>query len=385
MTIVNIEDLRLAARRRVPRAIFDFVDGGAEDEASLRFNRQDFQQLAFRPRVLVDVSQRDQSVTVLGQKLDTPVIVAPTGSISLCWPRGEILAARASHTQGTIYTLSTHSNWSIEDVAREAPGPLWFQLYVWRNRDLTRSFVERARAAGFKALVLTVDVPVVSHRERDIYNGFTNPPRITFDNAVDTVRRVGWIQSVLRGPRITLANLEGAPGAPKLDLLTAGGIVNRQFDASVNWDDLAWFRSLWDGPILLKGVLRPEDARLAVEHGIEGIIVSNHGGRQLDYAVSSIQALPEIVEAVQGRAEVLLDSGVRRGSDVVKALALGAKAVLVGRPAVYGLAANGQAGVEQALGILRDEIDRCLALIGCPRAADLDRSFVRPHWPAVPD
>jgi L-lactate dehydrogenase (cytochrome) len=385
MTIVNIEDLRLAARRRLPRAIFDFIDGAAEDEATRRFNRQDFQRLSLRPRMLVDVSQRDQSTTVFGQRLETPVIVAPTGSISLAWPRGEILAARAAHEQGTIYTLSTHSNWSIEDVAREAPGPLWFQLYVWRNRDLTRSFIERARAAGYQALVLTCDVQVHSHRERDIRNGFTNPPRITRANATDMLKRLDWIQRVLRGPRLTLANLEGEPGAPKLDLLTAGGIANRETDSSVNWKDLDWFRSLWDGPIVLKGILAAEDARLAVEHGIDGILVSNHGGRQLDYAPSSIEMLPEIVDAVQGRAEVLLDSGVRRGSDVVKALALGAKAVLVGRPAVYGLGASGQAGVQQALQILHDEIDRCLALLGCPRVADLNRSFVRQRWPAVPD
>jgi len=217
----------------------------------------------------------------------------------------------------------------------------------------------------------------VSVRERDIRNGYTIPPRITPSNVLDTIWRVGWIRGVLRGPRLTLANLVGAPGAPKTDIVTLGGVAHRQFDASVDWDDLAWFRSLWSGPLLLKGVLSVGDARLAVERGVDGIIVSNHGGRQLDGAPSSVEVLPEIVDAVNGRAEVLLDSGIRRGSDAVKALALGARAVLIGRPYVYGLASAGQAGVERALDILKAEIDRTLALIGVPRVEDLDRSAIR--------
>lgn len=377
MKAVNIEDLRRAARRRLPRAVFDFVDGGSEDEVTLRRNRLAFQQYTFRPRVLVDVSQRDLSTTVLGERMATPLIIAPTGMAGICWPRGEVVAARAAGRKGVTFTLSTHASCSIEEVAAEATGPLWFQLYVWRNRDLTRSFVERARAAGYRALVLTVDVPVISRRERDIHNGFTIPPRITVSNVLDTIWRVGWISGVLRGPRLTLKNLVGAPGAPKMDIVTLGGVANRQFDASVNWKDLDWFRSLWSGPILLKGVLSAEDARRAVEHGIEGIIVSNHGGRQLDGAPASLEVLPEIVDAVNGRADVLLDGGIRRGSDVVKALALGAKAVLIGRPYLWGLAVAGEAGVEQAIDILTAEIDRCLALVGVPRAADLDRSVVR--------
>ena len=377
MTAINIEDLRKSARRRLPRAVFDFVDGGAEDEATLRANRAAFKRLTFRPGVLVDVAARDQSVTIFGQRLETPLIVAPTGMAGMCWPRGEVVAARAAGRMGTIYTLSTHASCSIEEVARDASGPLWFQLYVWRNRDLTRSFVERARAAGYRALVLTVDVPLVSVRERDIRNGYTIPPRITPSNVLDTIWRVGWIRGVLRGPRLTLANLVGAPGAPKTDIVTLGGVAHRQFDASVDWDDLAWFRSLWSGPLLLKGVLSVGDARLAVERGVDGIIVSNHGGRQLDGAPSSVEVLPEIVDAVNGRAEVLLDSGIRRGSDAVKALALGARAVLIGRPYVYGLASAGQAGVERALDILKAEIDRTLALIGVPRVDDLDRSAIR--------
>ena len=262
-------------------------------------------------------------------------------------------------------------------MAREAPGPLWFQLYVWQNRDLTRSFVERARAAGYRALILTVDVPVISLRERDLRNGFTIPPRLTIRNVLDAARRLGWIRRVLMGPRLTLANLVGAPGAPRTDVVTLGGVANRQVDPSVSWADLTWFRSLWSGPLLLKGVLTAGDARRAVDHGVDGIVVSNHGGRQLDGTPASIDALPEVADAVGGRAEILLDGGIRRGADVVKALALGARAVMVGRPYLYGLSAGGQAGVEQALGILRREVDHTLALVGVPRVADLDRSVVQ--------
>ena len=381
MKAINIEDLRKAARRRLPRAVFDFVDGGAEDEVTLRRNRTAFERLAFQPRVLVDVSKRDQSATVLGQRLETPVIIAPTGLAGACWPRGEILAARAAASLGTIFTLSTHASCSIEQVAQAAPGPLWFQLYVWQDRDLTRSFIERARAAGYRALVLTVDVPLISLRERDIRNGFTVPPRITVRNALDTLRRVGWLWRFARAPRLTLANLVGYAGSPRRDVWTLAGISHRQVDPTVNWKDLAWFRSLWSGPLLLKGVLSVADARMAVDHGMDGIVVSNHGGRQLDGAPASIEVLPEIVDAVGGRTEVLMDSGIRRGADVVKALALGARAVLVGRPYLYGLATNGQAGVEQALGILKAEIDRALGLVGVPRVADLDRSILRPNGP----
>jgi L-lactate dehydrogenase (cytochrome) len=377
VTLVSIDDFRRAARSRLPRTVFDFVDGGAADEVTLRRNRSVFRELSFRPRVLVGVGQRDQSTTVLGQRIETPVIVSPTGMAGICWPYGEIVAARAAARAGTIYTLSTHSSCSIEEVAAAAPGALWFQLYVWQNRDLTRSFVERARAAGYRALVLTVDVPVISKRERDIRNGFTIPPRITASNVVDTIWRVGWLRGVMRGPKLTLKNLVGAPGAPSTDIVTLGGVANRQVDPSVNWADLDWFRSLWPGPLLLKGIMSVEDARRAVEHGVEGIIVSNHGGRQLDYAPAALEILPEIADAVGGRLEVLLDGGVRRGSDVLKAIALGARAVMVGRPYLYGLARAGQAGVEQALGILKTELDRTMALVGVRSLAEADRSILR--------
>lgn len=375
--LLTVEDFRRAACRRLPRAVFDFVEGGAGDELTLRRNREAFDRLTLNPRVLVDVGKRDQSVSLFGERLETPVLIAPTGLAGVCWRRGEIAAARAAHRVGTVFTLSTHASCSIEEVARAAPGPLWFQLYIWQNRDLTRTFVERARAAGYRALVLTVDVPVVSLRERDVRNGFTVPPRVTLRNALDVLRRPRWLASVLLGPRLTLANLVGAPGAPRMDIVTLGGVAHRQVDPSVTWEDLRWLRSLWPGPLLLKGVLSAEDARRAVAHGVDGLIVSNHGGRQLDGTPASVEVLPEIADAVSGQAEVLLDSGVRRGADVVKALALGARAVLVGRPYLYGLAVGGEAGVERVLALLRAEIDRTLALVGVPRAADLDRSALR--------
>jgi L-lactate dehydrogenase (cytochrome) len=373
---VTIDDLRRLARRRLPRAVFDFIEGGAGDEWTVARNRAAFERLLFQPRVFVDVSKRDQATVVLGERVATPVLVSPTGMAGLCWPKGEVAAARAAQDAGTIYTLSTHSSCSIEEVAAGAPGPLWFQLYVWQNRDLTRSFVERARAAGYRALVLTVDVPIISRRERDIRNGFTIPPRITVRNALDTLRRVGWLRRVLFGPRLTLANLVGAPGAPRTDIVTLGGVANRQVDPSVAWADLAWFRSLWRGPLVLKGILTAADARRAADHGVDGLIVSNHGGRQLDGTPASVEALPEIADAVGDRIEVLLDGGVRRGADVVRALALGARAVMVGRPYLYGLGAGGQAGVRRVLDILAGEVDHTLALVGVPRAGDLDRTVV---------
>jgi len=375
---ITIDDLRRLARRRLPRAVYDFIEGGAGDELTVTRNRAAFERFLFEPRVLVDVSKREQSTVVLGECVATPVILSPTGMAGLTWPKGEVAAARGAHDAGTIYTLSTHSSCSIEEVAAGAPGPLWFQLYVWQNRDLTRAFVERARAAGYRALLLTVDVPVISRRERDLRNGFTVPPRVTARNVVDTLRRVGWVRRVLMGQRrLTLANLVGAPGAPRTDIVTLAGVANRQVDPSISWADLAWFRSLWSGPLLLKGVMTAADARRAAEHGIDGLIVSNHGGRQLDGTRATIEALPEIVDAVGNRVEVLLDGGVRRGADVVRALALGARAVMVGRPYLYGLATGGQAGVRRALEILASEVDHVLALTGVPRVADLEPSLVR--------
>jgi L-lactate dehydrogenase (cytochrome) len=295
----------------------------------------------------------------------------------MLWPRGEVVAARAAAKRNVIFTLSTLGACSIEEVADVSTGPLWFQLYVMKDRDVTRALVERARQAGYKALCLTVDLPVLGQRERDLRNGATIPPKITVRNVVDVLRRPGWLRGVWFGPRITFQNFVGSSAALSDSAGTLWQYVNSLNDPSVNWDDLAWFRSLWPGPLAIKGIMTAEDARRAVSEGVEAIIVSNHGGRQLDSLPSAIEVLPEIADAVGDRAEVILDGGVRRGTDVVKALALGARACMIGRPMLYGLGAAGQTGVERSIEIIQNEIDRALALLGRPTLADLDRSAVR--------
>jgi L-lactate dehydrogenase (cytochrome) len=373
--LITIEDLRRKASRRLPRAVFDFIDGGAEDELTLRRNHSAFEQITFRPRVLVDTRQRNQSTTVLGQSLKSPLILAPTGLCGMAAPRGEILAARASLNSGVIFTLSSMSAVTIEETARVVPGRHWFQLYVWRDRRLTQSLVERAAAAGYRAMVVTVDVPVLGQRERDLRNGATIPQRVTLRNAFDTLRRPGWLLGMVRNPRIDFVNVarhDGGRGP-----LALGPFVNSQFDPSVTWSDLAWFRSIWPGPLVLKGIMSAEDARRAVDHGVDAIVVSNHGGRQLDSLPAAIEVLPEVADAVGANIEVLFDGGIRRGTDVLKALSLGARGCMIGRPYLYGLGAAGQAGVERAVSILRAEIDRAQALLGRPTLADLDRRTVR--------
>jgi isopentenyl diphosphate isomerase/L-lactate dehydrogenase-like FMN-dependent dehydrogenase len=375
--MVNVDDLRRRARWRLPRAVFDFIDGGAEDEITLRRNVSALQSITFRPRVLVDAGQLDQSTTVLGQRLATPLILAPTGLCGMAAPKGEILAARAATRTGTVFTLSCMSAVTIEDTMREAPGPHWFQLYVWRDRDLTKSLVDRAKAAGYTVLVLTVDVPVLGRRERDLRNGATIPPRITARNAFESLLKVGWLMRMARNPRIDFVNVAGTAGGSGGSAFSLAQFVNSQFDPTVDWEDLAWFRSLWSGPLAIKGIMSAGDACRAAEAGVDAIVVSNHGGRQLDGLPGAIEVLPEIVDAAGERTTILFDGGIRRGSDVVKAIALGAKACLIGRPYLYGLGAEGQAGVERAIDILRAEIARVLTLLGRPTLATLDRSAVR--------
>jgi L-lactate dehydrogenase (cytochrome) len=375
--IVNLEDLRAEARRRLPRSVFDFIDGGAETEYTLRRNQEAFERVTFRPRVLVDVSNIDTSTTVMGQRIDLPVILAPTGVCGMATARGEIPAARAAVAAGTVFTLSTMSAVSIEEVAQEAPGPHWFQLYIWKDRGLTKSLLERATAAGYRAMMLTVDTPVLGQRERDMRNGVTIPFKITIGNAIDSVAHAGWLMKMARERKIDLANFEAALEGDGGRIMSLGAFVYSQFDSSVSWKDLEWLRSLWKGPLALKGVMTGEDARRAADAGIDAVVVSNHGGRQLDGLPATIEVLPEVVDAVAGRAEVILDGGVRRGTDVLKAIALGAKACMIGRPYLYGLAAAGEQGVAQALSILRAEITRALALLGRPTVASLDRSAVR--------
>jgi L-lactate dehydrogenase (cytochrome) len=373
--IVTIDDLRTAARRRLPRALFDYIDGGAEGEVTIVANQADFQRYRFRPRALVDVSHRDQSTTVLGIPISSPLILAPTGFTGMFWPRGEALAARAAGRKGIIYTASTMSICPMEEIAQAATGPIWYQLYVWRDRGIVQMLIERAKAAGYRALVVTLDTPVLGQRERDIRSGLVLPPRVTMKNVLDTLRRFSWLWDFLTHPRPTFGNFVGIPGVEH-DAVSLAAFTTKQFSASIGWADVDWYRSIWPGPIALKGIMSGEDARRAAERGIEAIIVSNHGGRQLDHAPSPIEVLPEIVDAVGGRAEVILDGGIRRGSDVVKAIALGARACMVGKAFNYGVAALGERGVELAIEILEKEIDRALALIGRTTLAQLDSAAV---------
>jgi len=376
VTIVNIEDLRRRARRRLPKVVFDFIDGGAQDETTLRANRADFGAWELLPKMLVDVSRRSLATTVLGRAISLPVMIAPTGMSGLATPRGELHAARAAQAAGTIYCLSTPATCSIEEVAAATGEPFWFQLYVMRDRGATRAMVERAAAAKCGALVLTIDLALQGLRERDAYNGFTVPPRVTARNLLEVLARPRWIADMVRGPRLTFANFTDATSAGG-GFINLGKHINAQFDQSVTWKDVEWLRSVFPGPLVLKGVLTARDAQLAAAHGAAAVIVSNHGARQLDHVPSSIRALPEVVEAVGDRVEVYCDSGVRRGTDIAKALALGARAVLVGRPILYGMGALGPPGAARALEILRAELDNTLALLGAPSPAALDSSFVR--------
>ncbi len=372
---VNVEELRAAARRAVPRAIFDFADGGACDEVTLRRNLRDFERVALAPHVLADVSRLDPTTTVLGERVALPLLGSPTGLSGLVHPRGEVALARAVHAAGSVYVLSAMASHSIEEVARDAPGPTWFQLYAWRDRGLVEEVVARAHLAGYRALVLTVDVPCSGRRERDLRNGFSIPPRLTLRSCMEGLLRPRWSAAFMRDPRVVAASLEGRASVPG-DAVRFSEYINGQFDPALQWRDLAWLRERWPGPLVVKGVLRAEDARTAVGLGADAVIVSNHGGRQLDHVPSALAALPAVVDAVGDDAELYLDGGVRRGADVLKALALGARACMTGRPLLYGLAAGGEAGAAHAMRLLADELRMAMALAGCPTVTAVDRSWV---------
>lgn len=372
---VTVADLRDLAKRNLPKSVFEFIDGGANDERTLNANLRDLTQIEFAPRVLTDVSNRQQAVKILGQEYASPLILGPTGLAGLLWPAGDIATARASAAAGVGYCLSTNSNASIEQLARHGRPDFWFQLYIQRDRAMVRALVDRAAAAGCPVLCVTVDLPIQGPRERDVRNGFTVPPRLQLGDVFDYATRLGWLWRMACGPSITFANLEQAGGEGS-NLKTLVEHISAQFDQTVSWHDIDWLKSIWPGRLAIKGILHPQDATLAVEHGVDAVIVSNHGGRQLDGAPSAISALPAIVAAVAGRAEVLMDGGIRRGSDVVKAMALGASACLIGRAGLYGLAANGEGGVTRAIDILKKEIDVTLALLGQPDITKIDRSAI---------
>ena len=358
------EDLRQRAMRRVPRAIFDYVDRGSYDERTLRDNRAALDALTLRQRVMIDVDQRALATTLVGQPAVMPVALAPTGLAGILHPDGEIHAARAAQAFGVPFTLSTMSICSIETVRAAVDKPFWFQLYVMRDRGFAAALIERASTAQCPVLMLTADLQVQGQRHRDIKNGLAVPPKLTFTNAVDVLRRPRWALGMLGTRQHNFGNLAGFIPGGGTGLTTLSQWIAGQFDPTLSWKDVAWVRSLWPGKLVIKGILDPDDARAAVDVGADAIVVSNHGGRQLDSAPGAIMALPQVVEAVAGRSEVWFDSGVRSGQDVLKALALGAHATLIGKAFLYGLGADGARGVTTALELIRKELDVSMALTG---------------------
>lgn len=366
----NIAAMRDLARRVLPRPVFDFADGGAEDERTLRRNEGAFADFALLPRPLDGSPERDLSCTLFGHRLALPVLLGPTGLAGLFWPDAEREAARAAAAAGTAYCLSHGSVCTLEELAGTGAAPRWMQVFIYRDRGFTRELTARAQDAGYHALVLTIDNQLLGNRERDIRNGFTIPPRFGAADIGAMALKLRWLARMRRElPRVTFGNYV-RPNEPA-DIRTLAGRMAHILDPGMTWADVDLVRKLWRGPLLLKGVLHPAEAAEAVARGVDGLIVSNHGGRQLDGAVASLDALPGVVDAVGGRAPVLVDGGVRRGADVVKALALGAAACLIGRPALWGVSVAGQAGVAHVLDIYRSEIDRAMGLCGARGLGDL--------------
>ena len=369
--ITCIEDLRELHKRRVPKAFFDYADRGSYSEDTLRANRDDLQQIKFRQRVLVDVSRRDLSTTILGEPAAMPLILAPVGLLGMQHGDGEIHACRAAQAAGIPFTQSTMSICSIEDIAGAVDKPFWFQLYVMKDRGFIKSLIERAIAAKCSALVLTIDLPVIGQRHQDIKNGMTVPPEWSLSKLFDFASKPAWVAGVLRGKRRTFGNLAGHLKVSE-DITELSTWINSQFDTSLSWKDIDWIRGIWPGKLILKGILDIEDAEEAVKTGAQALVVSNHGGRQLDGAPSSVEVLPEITDAVGSKMEVMFDGGIRSGQDVMRALALGAKSCMIGRAYVHGVGAAGEAGVAKAIDILAKELTTTMGLCGVNTVAEID-------------
>lgn len=367
------------ARRNVPGVFFEYMEAGSYSEHTRDANVDDMRAIKLRQRVLVDVSQRSLKTTVLGEELSVPLAIAPTGLSGMQHADGEILACRAAHAAGIQYTLSTMSICSIEDVAEAVKKPFWFQLYVMRDRGFVKALIERAEKAGCTALFVTVDLPVNGQRHVDMRNGLSVPPRLTAKTVFDVLRRPTWAWRILNGKRKTFANIDGH--LPGFGGITLAEWTQSQFDVTVNWKDVAWIRSIWPHKLVLKGILDPEDAREALKTGADGVVVSNHGGRQLDGAPSTIAALPKVAEAIGGQKEVLIDSGIRTGQDIFRALALGANACMIGRAALYGLGAGGEAGVARAINIFRGELDTTMILAGLDDVKKIDHRAIASELP----
>jgi L-lactate dehydrogenase (cytochrome) len=373
--MASVADLRAAARRRLPGGVFDYIDGGADDELTLRANEEAFAQRRFVPRVLTDVSAVDPSCHLLGSRLPLPLVLAPTGFTRIAHPQGEMAVARAAARAGLPYTLSTLSTTSIEDVA--APGgPRWFQVYAWRDRGLVRDMIDRARDAGYRALVLTVDTAVLGHRERDSRRGFTLPPTIGLRTFLDGARHPRWTSAFVRSEPIRFANVLNREVGDGSTPVRLADYINAQFDPALGWRDVEWIRSVWDGPVVVKGIQSVADAELAVSAGVDAVALSNHGGRQLDRARAALDLVAPVRDAVGDGIDVLCDGGVRRGSDIVMAAALGASACMIGRAYLYGLAVAGEDGVTHVLDLLTADVHRTLALLGVASMSDLTRDAV---------
>ena len=371
----SVDDVRRHAKKRLPKMIYDFIYGGANDETTLAANCNDFSKITFRPCMLTDVTHRDIRTKVAGIDLDFPVMVSPAGLLRVAHTEGELGIARAIGKNGVVFAVSTAASWSMEEIADKATGPMWFQLYLWKDRDIMKSLVDRARQTGYQALVFTVDLQVVGKRERDLRNGLSIPPKITIRSSLDALRHPRWLFDLIKGPPVSFRNFIGI--AEGDDTMSHSAFVNQHLiNSSASWEDLQWVRERWKGPLFVKGIVTPEDAVKAVGCGVDGIVVSNHGGRQLDGLPSAVRSMVNIVDAVGNRTDIILDGGIRRGSDVIKAVALGAKAVMTGRSWIWGLAAAGQAGVERVYEIFAQEIDQTLALLGRTHLNGIDESAV---------
>jgi len=372
----GVADLRRIARRRLPRGVFDYVDGGAEDELTLRANTAAFRRIGFAPRVLRDVGSVDPSTTLLGAPLSFPLALSPTGFTRIADPDGELAVARAAARVEIPYTLSTLGTRSIEEIAAVSSGRLWFQVYMWRDRGLVKEMIGRAASAGYEALVLTVDTAVQGRRERDVRHGFTLPPKIGVDTLIDGMLHPSWTWSFIRAEPIKFANVVGKSVGDGSDPISLADYINTQFDPTLSWSDVDWLRDAWAGPVVIKGIQSVDDARLAADAGVEAIALSNHGGRQLDGAPAPIDLVAPVVDAVGDRIEVICDGGVRRGSDIVKAVALGARACMAGRAFLYALGAAGERGVDHVLALLETDVRRTMALVGARDVNELTPDLV---------
>ena len=375
-SITCIDDLRKLAKKRTPRMFFDYVESGSWSETTFRANCEDFKKIKFKQRVAVDISDRDTSVEIFGSKFKMPCAIAPVGLQGMQHPDGEILAAKAAENFGVPYTLSTMSVCSIEDVARKTTSPFWFQLYVMKDHSFSKNLIKRAKNVGCSALILTVDLQILGQRHKDIKNGLSTPPKLTVRNLMNLMQHPKWCLNMLRTPRRTFRNIVGhVDGVSDVSKLSAW--VSEQFDPRLSWDDVSRIRDWWGGKFIIKGILEPEDAVKALDVGADAIIVSNHGGRQLDQTSSTISMLPKIVEAVKGKSAIWLDGGIRSGQDILKAVALGADNTLIGRAMSYGLAANGISGCEKTLNILHTELDMTMALCGHKNLKEVDDSILK--------